>query len=86
MRHLATFGKRVYLLLPAIRLSCTDCQENFVWQYDCVAPKKRYTKVVEAILPQHAIGSTITQAPRTTETPATTVHRVVGKWMADETR
>lgn len=86
VRHLGAFGKLVYLILPAIRLSCNDCQANFIWQYDCVAPKKRYTKAFEATLPKQVIGATIAHATRTTETPATTVHRIVGKWMVDESK
>lgn len=54
VRHLPAFGKRVYLLLPAIRLTCKDCHAHFVWHYDCVAPKKRYTKAFEATLPKQA--------------------------------
>lgn len=84
VRHLAAFGKRVYLLLPAIRLTCKDCHAHFVWHYDCVAPKKRYTKAFEATLPKQAIGATIAHAARLSETPPTTVHRVVRQWMAVE--
>lgn len=84
VRHLAAFGKRVYLLLPAIRLTCKDCHAHFVWHYDCVAPKKRYTKAFETTLPKQAIGATITHAARLSETPPTTVHRVVRQWMATE--
>lgn len=86
VRHLPAFGKRVYLLLPAIRLSCTNCPANFVWAYHCVEPKKRYTKAFEASLPKQAIGATIAHAARTTETPVTTVHRIVGQWMKDEAK
>lgn len=86
VRHLDAFGCRVYLKLPAIRLSCKACTASFVWQYPFVAPKKRYTKAFEATLPKQAVGATIAYAARTTETPATTVHRVVGRWMADASR
>lgn len=84
VRHLPAFGRRVYLLLPAIRLSCNRCLASFVWQYDCVASKKRYTKLFEASLSKHAIGATITHAARITETPATTLNRVVSAWMETE--
>ena len=84
VRHLAAFGQRVYLLLPAIRLTCKDCHAHFVWHYDCVAPKKRYTKAFEASLPKQAIGATVAHAARLSETPPTTVHRVVRQWMAAE--
>ena len=52
----------------------------------CVGPKKHYTKAFETLLPQHSMGATITHAARTTETPPTTVHRVVGRSMTDESR
>lgn len=84
VRHLDAFGKRVYLFLPAIRLTCKKCHAHFVWHYDCVAPKKRYTKAFEATLPKQAIGATITHAARLSETPPTTVHRIVRQWMAIE--
>lgn len=74
----------MYLLLPAIRLTCKDCHAHFVWHYDCVAPKKRYTKAFEATLPKQAIGATITHAARLSETPPTTFHRVVRQWMTIE--
>ncbi|MEL5987992.1 transposase family protein [Kurthia gibsonii] len=71
VRYLAAFGKRVYLLLSAIRLTCKDCQAHFVWTYDCVAPKKRYTKAFEATLPKQVIRATMTHAARLSETPLT---------------
>ncbi|MEK4404831.1 transposase family protein [Sporosarcina sp. FSL K6-6792] len=32
VRHLPAFGRCVYLLLPAIRMSCNQCGASFVWQ------------------------------------------------------
>lgn len=84
VRHLDAFGCAVYLKLPAIRLSCTSCFANFVWSYDCVAPKKRYTKVFEATLPKHVVGATVTHAARVTNTPATTIARAVRTWKNNE--
>lgn len=80
VRHLDAFGCQVYLMLPAIRLSCNECTASFVWNYPFVAPKKRYTKAFEDTLPKQAIGSTITHTARVTETPASTVTRVVRAW------
>lgn len=84
IRHLSAFDQRVFLLLPAIRLSCCDCHASFVWQYECVAPKKRYTKAFEASLPKHVVGSTVKHASKVTETPASTVERVFKTWMEKE--
>ncbi|WP_228548390.1 ISL3 family transposase [Sporosarcina obsidiansis] len=80
VRHLDAFGCQVYLKLPAIRLSCKDSTTSIVCDYSFVAPKKRYTKAFEAILPKQAIRSTITHTARVTETPASTVTRVVRAW------
>lgn len=80
VRHLDAFGCHVYLKLPAIRLSCKECTASFVWDYSFVAQKKRYTKAFEATLPKQAIGATITHTARVTETPASTVARVVRAW------
>ncbi|MED0766060.1 transposase family protein [Aneurinibacillus thermoaerophilus] len=30
MRHLSTFGHIVFLHLPAIRMTCKECQASFV--------------------------------------------------------
>lgn len=60
--------------LPAIRLSGKDCMISFVWDYSFVAPKNRYTKVFESILPKQAIGLTITHTARVTETPASQLY------------
>jgi len=84
VRHLDAFGYPVYLKIPAIRLSCTSCFANFVWSYDCVAPKKRYTKAFEASLPKQVVGATVTHAARVTNTPATTIARVVRSWKTKE--
>lgn len=80
VRHLDAFSCQVYMKLPAIRLSCKDCHASFVWDYPFVASKKRYTKAFESALPKQAIGSTITHTARVTETPASTVTRVVRAW------
>lgn len=84
IRHLSAFGKRVFLQLPAIRLSCCSCHAKFVWQYECVAPKKRYTKAFEASLPKQVVGSTVKHASRVTNTPKTTVDRIFKSWMEKE--
>ena len=84
VRHLDAFGCVVYLKLPAVRLSCTSCFAHFIWLYDCVAPKKRYTKAFEASLPKQVVGATITHTARVTNTPPTTVARIVRSWKTNE--
>lgn len=84
VRHLPAFGRRVFLSLPAIRMSCKHCDAHFVWQYECVASGKRYTKQLEASLPLQVLGATVTHAAKQTHTPSTTVERVYKRWMETE--
>lgn len=84
VRHLSAFGRRVFLLLPAIRLFCKQCDITFVWQYSCVARGKRYTKSFEASIPSQVVGATVTHAAKQTQTPATTVERIYKWWMDTE--
>ena len=56
VRHLPAFGHRVFLFMPAIRMMCKHCEASFVWQYECVASGKRYTKKFEASLPFKCLG------------------------------
>lgn len=86
VRHLSAFGSRVYLLLPAIRMSCKQCEASFVWHYTCVSPGKRYTKQFEASLPGHVVGATVKHAAKQTQTPASTVDRVFKMWMENESK
>ncbi|MEC0094418.1 transposase family protein [Paenibacillus macquariensis] len=48
VRHLYVFEKIVYLLVPAIRMACSQCGVGFVWTYDFVGPKKRYSNLFRA--------------------------------------
>lgn len=73
VRHLSAFGRRVFLLLPAIRLFCKQCEASFVWQYTCVMLGKQYTIQFEDSLPSHVVGATVKHASKQTETPTTTV-------------
>lgn len=80
IRHLDAFGCQVYVQVPAIRLSCKECTASFVWVYDFVDPKKKYTKAFEATLPKQAIRSTITHTAHVMEIPASTATRVMRAW------
>ena len=84
VRHLPAFGHRVFLFVPAIRMMCKHCEASFVWQYECVASGKRYTKQFEASLPYQVLGATVTHAAKRTQTPTTTVDRVFKRWMESE--
>lgn len=84
VRHLPAFGHRVFLFLPAIRMMCKHCEVSFVWQYECVASGKRYTKQFEASLSGYIVGATVTYAAKQTQTPATTVERLYKRWMECE--
>lgn len=84
VRHLSAFGHRVFLFMPSIRMMCKHCEASFVWQYECVASGKRYTKQFEASLPHQVLGATVTHSAKQTQTPATTVERVFKQWMERE--
>lgn len=50
VRHLSVFEKIVYLWVPSIRMQCSQCNVGFVWVYDFVGPKRRYSNLFQ---PQH---------------------------------
>ncbi len=37
------FGKKDTLVVPTIRMHCTSCEAGFVWVYEFVGPKRRYS-------------------------------------------
>lgn len=76
IRHLSVFGKKSYLHIPSIRLACTRCQISFVWNYDFVGPKQRYSLAFRAETVAHALGSTAAHSARMQEAPASTVQRM----------
>lgn len=76
VRHLPAFEKKVYLLVPAIRMYCTPCQAGFVWAYDFVGSKKRYTHLSQEKAVEQALGSTAAHTARTQQMPASTVQRM----------
>jgi transposase len=83
VRHLPVFGYDVFLHLPAIRLSCHGCGSSFVWQYEGVAPKKRYTKAFEQQV-SSVLGSTIQHMARVLRMPITSLTRLCHQWMRQE--
>lgn len=76
IRHLSIFGKKSYLHVPSLRLSCTRCQISFVWVYDFVGPKQRYSWLFRSQTVQQALGSTAAHSARVQQAPASTVQRM----------
>lgn len=76
IRHLAVFGKKSYLHVPSIRLECSCCQIGFVWVYDFVGSKERYSRLFRAQCVEQALGSTAAHSARMQETPASTLQRM----------
>jgi transposase len=76
VRHLSVFEKIVYLLVPTIRMQCSQCNVGFVWVYDFVGPKRRYSNLFRARAAEQAIGSTAAHSARMQQAPASTVQRM----------
>src|SRR5690606_10408207 len=85
VRHLPAFDKKTFLCVPAIRMSCKACRMTFVWQYESVEPKKRYTKAFGSQLPKHIMGSTVHHAADILSIPYTTAERMYKNWMDEDT-
>jgi transposase len=45
VRHLCVFEKKTYLHVPSIRMYCTRCEVGFVWTYEFVGSKQRYSRI-----------------------------------------
>ncbi|MDQ8737159.1 transposase family protein [Paenibacillus sp. LHD-38] len=76
VRHLPAFEKNVYLLVPSIRMHCSQCHLGFVWVYDFVGAKRRYSKLFRERTVEQALGYTAVLSARMQETPASTVQRM----------
>ncbi|OXM13929.1 ISL3 family transposase [Paenibacillus herberti] len=76
IRHLSIFGKKSYLHVPSIRMACTRCQISFVWMYDFVGPKQRYSWAFRTQTVEQAFGSTATHSAKMQEVPVSTVQRM----------
>lgn len=76
IRHLAIFSKKSYLHVPSIRLVCSCCQIGFVWSYDFVGPKQRYSRLFRAQSLEQTLGSTAAHTARMQEAPASTIQRM----------
>ncbi|MNP02436.1 Transposase [compost metagenome] len=76
VRHLPVFEKRTYLHVPSFRLFCTHCKAGFVWKYEFVGPKQRYTHLFRSHTVEQALGSTAAHSARMQQAPASTVGRM----------
>ena len=76
VRHLPAFEKKTYLHVPSIRMYCTSCEAGFVWAYEFVGPKQRYSRLFRSHTVEQALGSTAAQSARMQQTPASTVQRM----------
>lgn len=73
VRHLSVFGKKSYLHVPSIRMMCNACDAGFVWVYEFVGVKQRYSRLLCSEIVEEAIGSTAAHSSRMQQTPASTV-------------
>ena len=73
IRHLPVFEKKTYLHVPAIRMYCTRCHIHFVWVYEFVGPKQRYSKLFRKQSFEQALGSTAVHSARMQQAPASTI-------------
>ncbi|QWU16168.1 ISL3 family transposase [Paenibacillus sophorae] len=76
IRHLAVFGRKSYLHVPSLRLACSRCSVGFVWSYEFVGPKQRYSRLFRLQTVEQALGSTAAHSARMQEAPASTVQRM----------
>jgi len=76
VRHLSVFEKQTYLHVPSIRMYCTRCEAGFVWAYEFVGPKQRYSRLFRSRTVEQALGSTAAHSARMQQAPASTVQRM----------
>ena len=86
IRHRSACDKKVYVLAPAIRLFCNECQCGFVWQYSFVAPGKRYSTAFDKQAIRMASVATVKQSADMHELPASTLQTKHQQWLATESK
>lgn len=84
IRHRDAFDKTIYVLTPAIRMFCNDCQCGFVWQYAFVGAGKRYSHAFEKQAIRTATAATVKQSAEIHEMPASTLQTKHQQWLAAE--
>lgn len=55
---------------------CTRCEAGFVWVYEFVGPKQRYSRLFRSQTVEQALGSTAAHSARMQQAPASTVQRM----------
>lgn len=55
---------------------CTHCEAGFVWSYEFVGPKQRYSKLFCSHTVEQALGSTAAHSARIQQAPVSTVQRM----------
>lgn len=73
IRHLAGFEKKTYLCVPSIRMYCVNCELGFVWAYDFVGPKQRYSHLFRSRVVAQALGATAAHSAQMQQAPISTV-------------
>ncbi len=76
VRHLPVFEKKTYLHVPSIRMCCIACEVGFVWVYEFVGPKQRYSKLFRSHTFEQTLGFTVAHSSRVQQVPASTVQRM----------
>jgi transposase len=76
IRHLSVFGRKCFLHIPSLRLACSRCHIGFVWSYEFVGPKQRYSRLFRQQTVDQALGSTAVHSARMQEAPSSTVQRM----------
>ncbi|WHI59802.1 ISL3 family transposase [Mammaliicoccus lentus] len=75
VRHLPLMNWRTILLVPAVNMKCKQCDGHFVWQYEFVKPKKRYTQAFQNQLIEQGQGTTVQAMSGFQNVPYTTAER-----------
>jgi transposase len=86
IRHLSIFGRKSYLHVPSLRMACMRCRVSFVWTYDFVGPKQRYSRAFRMQTVEQALGSTAAHSARIQEAPASTVQRMHQDALPEESK
>lgn len=55
---------------------CTCCEARFVWAYEFVGPKQRYSRLFGSHTVEQSLGSTAAHSARMQQAPASTVQRM----------
>lgn len=75
IRHLPLMAWRTILLVPAINMKCKLCDAHFVWQYDFVGPKERYSHALQYQLIKQGHDTTVKAIAGFQSIPYTTTER-----------